>query len=129
MRNVREGERCSRIKEARGIKGQVGKGGWARPGGDNGVCKREALFFTRRRLNAQRGCIQKGGAALEKGDPAAFTEISQTTREFLDNPLLPGAQLADVNSGFSKSHAPARRLAGVFEHFGNMQQSLRGNTT
>ena len=91
--------------------------------------KREALFLTWHRLKAQCGRIQKGGAALEKGHPAAFTEIAQAAREFLDDPLLPGAQLADVNSGFGKGHTPVRRLAGVFENFGDMQQRLGGNTT
>src|SRR5207247_1193933 len=97
-------------------------------GGDNGVRKCEALFLTWHRLKAQCARIQKGSTTLEKAHPAAFTEISQATREFLDHPLLPGAQLADVNSGFGKGHAPVRCLAGVVEHFGDMQQRLRGNT-
>ncbi len=88
--------------------------------------KREALFLPLRGLDEQRGGIQKGGAALGKSDTAAFTEVSQATREFLDDPLFPGAQLPDVNRRVGKGHAPVRRLAGVCENFSDVEQALEG---
>ncbi len=73
----------------------------------------------------QGGRVLERCLALDVMDFSLLRELAEASGEFLDDALLPGAKLAEIDFGVGEFDSPILRVAGFVDELSDVEERLR----
>ena len=120
-------ERCGGIHDSRIIELEHRRDCGSGPGREERMFELHPFFTPVDQFHGQVVCVDNLRQPLQVLDLPGFDELSGSTRQALDDVILEGAQLTEIDFGFGKRNAPGGGMARLIDDVRDVQQRFRGD--